>query len=239
MPEPGYKNFGDAFTELILENQEYEVSKAMADSKTECYLLIGSVIYNQTIQEILDSGYTPVFVNCGWRGEALEPKLVARSKFIGCRGPKTRQALLDAGIDVPVTKDSAYSLLPKIKKLSNPGNHSIVIPHIGDPDLWLYNPEELGATEIISPKLKNAGEVQWLIQHIANAKFVLSGAMHACIVAHFYGVPFAPFKTNWVDCPPKWEDWLESIGVPSEKIKFSSTVKAGREWYQDVSSYFC
>ena len=238
IPDAHYRNYGDAITELILDLSYERMKSAMVNDETKLYFLIGSVIYNPTIQSALDMGYTPMFIGCGWRGDELDSELVARSKFLGCRGPRTRDALLRAGVDVPVTGDSAYAAFKELSiEIGRGGVGAVLVPHIVDEQDEQKLLETTKVDQVVTAKVVDAAELLDKIDIFANADFVLGGAMHACITAHHYGVPFAPFGAGFVDCPPKWEDWLESIGVPSEKLKFCKKLDEGREWYDSISSY--
>lgn len=238
IPDAHYRNYGDAITELILDLTYERVKAAMVNDTSKLYFLIGSVIYNPTIQRALDLGYTPMFIGCGWRGDELDPELVARAKFLGCRGPRTRDALLRAGVDVPITGDSAYAAFKELNiETGREGVGTVLVPHIVDELAEQYTTADVGVDVIVDARVADAVQLLDKVDIFANAEFVLGGAMHACITAHNYGVPFAPFADGFIDCPPKWEDWLESVGIPGEKLKFCKTLDEGREWYESIVSY--
>jgi hypothetical protein len=225
------RNYGDALTSTLLEYVYGETSGSMKNSKKEQYYLIGSVIDNTVIKESLALGLKPVFISCGWRGKPLNQKLIDKIWVISVRGPRTQGELSRLGLDVPVSGDAAYHVLPflEIKKTKN--NQSLLIPHILDKK---FNFKFSKADLLVSPIVKNKKEILEITSKIASSNFVLGGAMHACIVAHYYGVPFAPYSGGRIDCKPKWEDWMESVGLDSSKLKFCSTVEEGVDWYNDV-----
>jgi hypothetical protein len=227
------RNYGDALTSTLLEYVYGETSGSMKNSKKERYYLIGSVIDNTVIRESLALGLKPVFISCGWRGEPLDRELLNKTWIISVRGPKTQKELLRLGLDVPLSGDAAYHVLPflKIKKTKN--NQSLLIPHILDKD---FNFKTSKADSLVMPIIKNKKEILEITSKIASSSFVLGGAMHACIVAHYYGVPFAPYSGGRIDCKPKWEDWMESVGLDSSKLKFCETVEEGVDWYNDVTT---
>jgi hypothetical protein len=239
IPDRNYRNFGDSFTEIIASQLPGTLGHSYKLDDNKVYYLIGSVIDNQHISDAVSSGKTPIFIGCGWRGEALDPVWARRAKFVGVRGPHTQSELKRHGIDVQVSGDSAYDMLKHLEiDILEEKLGKLLIPHIGDNLVFSLNePSDVGVDEIVLPRVKDITQAFDLISKIANSEFVLAGAMHACIVAHFYGVPFAPFSGDWNDCPPKWVDWLESIGVPSEKMKFCETYAEGAAWYEDIVSY--
>lgn len=221
------RNFGDALNEVLLPAN---IRKEWMDDKERMFFPIGSHIYNETIDETLRFGAKPVFVGCGWRGESLDPDLVAQASFHGARGPHTQAELAKHGVEVHVTGDPAYEL-PKLFPSGQPNALAICIRHIQDPAD--YNKDsifELKADALFSPVVDTYEDIVEMIQKISGARFVLAGSMHAAMVAHAYGVPFAPFSSGYIDCPPKWFDWFAAVGI--EEPQWVSNVFEGREWYR-------
>lgn len=227
-PEPGVRNFGDALTELLADIMPFATKEEMTTDLNKKYFLIGSVIDNQIILDTLLQGYKPVFVNCGWRGQKLSADLVKACEFIGCRGPITQKALAEVGVDVEVTGDSAYMLQDIARRSNKKSNNVLVFPH-------LLSSEGKDSLTIV----KTNKDILKRIRSIATADFVLGGAMHSCIIAHMLGVPFAPYIANdyYVDASVKWKDWLESIGIPQENLRFARTEEEGRGWYESNKHY--
>lgn len=202
------RNFGDTLYELVYP-QEDLISYSQDDSR--CYFLVGSVICNTVIRETLDLGLSPVFINCGWRGEALDPDFVARSTFIGSRGPNTQAELARHGVSVDVTGDPAYKVPSRVTK-GNLTDKTIMIPHIQDPLLHDYDKHYYNVDEILSPAVTNLQSSVDLIKKISGARLVFTGSLHAAMISHSYGVPFAIMQT-YVNCTPKWVDWAMSVGI--------------------------
>lgn len=227
-----YRNFGDAFTELILEQMPAEEARAMVESTTEMHFLLGSHLTSQLIFEIYDRGYKPVFHGCGWRGKDLNPTYAGMAEFRGCRGPYTQASLKRVGIETSVTGDPAYSLLEKLDISPNPSGLTYVVPHVLDRSAWEYLPEDFGVDVLEEAKVWTRLDVLDKIEKFASADFVLAGSMHACIVADYYDVPFAPFIGGHVDCPPKWTDWLASRGYNGNVMKFVKNLDEGLDWYE-------
>jgi len=225
------RNFGDALQEVIVPAV---IRSQFAEDSEKMYFTIGSVICNDVIDETLRLGLTPVFLNCGWRGESLDPELVRQSEFYGARGPHTQMELSAHGVQVEVTGDPGYEV-PKLFVKGQPNGLAMVIRHIKDPAD--YNKDaifELKADAIFSPVVETYDDIVEMIQKISGARFVLAGSMHAAIIAHAYGIPFAPFSSGYVDCLPKWRDWMADAGL-GEPV-FCSNVVEGREWYRSIKS---
>ena len=228
--EDGTRNFGDALYEVLLSP---DMRLDWEEDEDHLFFPIGSVICDRSIEDALWRGMQPVFVGCGWRGEPLTTSLAQEAIFVGCRGPMTREELLLHDIDVPVTLDPAYEL-PGIVGAGDPNALTLVVRHILDP--YGYDSDdlrELGADAMHSPAVRDRGDVLRMIRTLSGARFVLAGSMHAAMVAHAYGVPFALLGGDYVDCPPKWEDWLASVGLGDPV--FVDSVPEGREWWRSVS----
>ncbi len=216
------RNLGDALSSL-LSPQEF------VDDEENMYFVIGSVICNQVIKETLGLGYKPVFVDCGWRGERLDPNLAREATFIGARGPLTRRELLSHGVNVEVTGDPGYRI-PSVVAMAQKHHRSLAIPHLEDPKRHRYTAEGLGVDEVVQASVDDDEDLVAKIQLISGASFVLAGAMHAAILAHAYGVPFALMNNGYVNIPTKWDDWLRSIGVKS--TAFYTNATQGERWWR-------
>ena len=223
------RNFGDALYELLLPP---DIKRSWEEDVFKLHFPIGSVICNEVIRESLEQGFDPVFHNCGWRGEEILPELAAQCVFYGARGPHTQAALARAGVEVEITKDPAYDL-PQSVVAGEPNGLAICVRHIKDPSDYTPNTIfEYKVDALFSPVVQDTNDLIEFIEKISGARFVLAGAMHAAIVAHAYGVPFALLGGEYIDCPPKWADWLASVGL-GEPVWVDNIVE-GREWYNNV-----
>ena len=229
------RNYGDALWELVGASND-KLLESYARDATRAHCLIGSYIDNTVIDEILRSGYTPVFHNCGWRGNELDPELVARSIIMGCRGPATQRALRRAGKNIFVTADPGRYVPLVIKKPKPQRNaQTILVPHILDPRRDTHRAENAGVDTVISPAVQTRQDVIALTQKIATAEFVLAGALHAAIIAHAYNVPFALYNggtSRHLDCPAKWDDWLEWLGIDTAQQNHWAHSWDGINWWE-------
>lgn len=237
--EKEFRNFGDAFSELISDFIDEKELRIMKSRKDEAHFLIGSHIHNHTISYFAKRGYLLYFHGCGWRGEELSTHLLEFCFFNGVRGPQTKLALEKAKVreqsfPIEVVGDPAYKLLENLEIPKGVHGDSILMPHVGDSDWWSYDLNELGVEKLEEAKVQNRDDIENKIETVSGSSFVLSGAMHGCIVADYYDVPFAPFGISWVDCAPKWVDWMESRGYDSSELKFCKTLEEGKNWYDRV-----
>jgi len=228
-PDEDTRNFGDALHEILVpQKQHYEWT---FDQKN-MHFVVGSVITNEIIRKTLQRGLTPVFHGCGWRGEELAPELVAQCEFHGVRGPYTQEALAEAGVDTIISGDPAYQL-PQLVAPGEANGLAMVVRHISDTEAADPNTiHELKGDALFKPAVETKDDIVEFIKKISGARFVLAGAMHAAIVAHAYGVPFALLDSGYIDCPPKWADWLASINYGSPV--FVTNIIEGRDWYNTV-----
>jgi hypothetical protein len=238
MPSEEYRNYGDALGEIVVEALTEGLKSeegSLFDNPEVLYFPIGSVIDDSLISGALSLGLVPTFIGCGWRGNELTPELAKQSLYLGCRGPETQKALERAGVPgIPIYGDTAYIALDYLKIIPEKTDKTILVPHIQSEN---YNFDSSGADELVSPKVQVREDTIGIAARIGGADFVLAGAMHACITAHHFGVPFAiysPDGVESVDAPEKWYDWLLSIGVEREDVEFCSSVDEGRVWHEKV-----
>jgi hypothetical protein len=228
-PGPGNGNLGDALTSILADSVPFGSKRQMISDQKNMFFLIGSVICDELMLDCLEQGLRPVFLNCGWRGSALSKELVSQSLFFGSRGPITQAALREVGVEVDITGDSAYALKgrPISHSLFSKPKGVLVFPHVSSID-GLTSPA----------RILDEYDLKEKITQIAEAEFVLGGAMHAAILAHHFGVPFAPYvaRDNFVDTPIKWIDWLTQIGLAEQDIYFSNSIEEGKSWYASVES---
>jgi hypothetical protein len=224
------RNFGDALYEVFLDDATKE---NWQNNEEVMYFPIGSVIVNEVIEETLDQGFKPFFMSCGWRGEPLDKSLIKHCTFIGARGPQTQAELERVGVSVSITMDAAYAIPPLVKQ-GEPNGLTLCIRHIKDPTDYTPNSSfEIGTDALFSPVVQDKQDVLDLVEKISGARFILAGSMHAAIIADAYGVPYAPFSSSYVDCPPKWQDWLASINVTD--VEWVGTIIEGRKWHQKIT----
>lgn len=216
-----HRNLGDTLSPLLATQEQIK-------HPTNLYFVIGSVIHNRVIEETIYQGLKPVFINCGWRGDPLDPQLLSLCEFEGARGPNTQRELARHGIHVEVTGDPAYKL-PYLIPKAQPNNLRIAVPHIQDPFRNRYLRKMLEVDSIVQAHIRDDEHLLNTIKLISGASFVFAGAMHAAIIAHAYGVPFGLMDNGYVNIPPKWEDWLNSVGV--QDISFYATSSDGKEWW--------
>jgi hypothetical protein len=112
---------------------------------------------------------------------------------------------------------------------------AVVIPHLLDPTTTTA--DEVGCDELLSARVWQRG--RWhrrtaatpleVVDRIAGAGFVLTGALHGAIVAQAYGVPWAPWTGTRIDCPAKWLDWAAYLDIEHAHV---SDRRSGEIWWE-------
>jgi hypothetical protein len=220
----GSGNFGDMISLILAQLFDRD-----PEASPNLFFMLGSCLSDDWFQWAIDHP-APVayFWCCGWRGEPTTLHKHKKIQLCGFRGPKTAAAFGETGF----AGDPAY-LLPLLieqpPRAAKP--KTILVPHFLEPGLKeLYSRRAaLGIDEIILPVARDAEDVKRLIETIATADFVLCGSMHAAIVAHAYGVPFAFFDSGSVDCPPKWDDVAAVMNIDTA---FAKDLSQGREIWE-------
>lgn len=225
-------NFGDALNTLVLGELGFATVPPSMNGTANpgrCMMAIGSVLAPWH----LAMARHPIDVwGAGWRGEHLTDAELAQLTVHAVRGPHTATAVGCA--DVPLG-DPAL-LLPRFHTPAKPAESGsvVVIPHILDP--VKLSATDVGCDAVLSARVRQRG--RWhrrgahtplqVVDRIATAEFVLTGALHGAIVAQAYGVPWAPWAGTRMDCPEKWLDWAAYLDIESVHVE---NRRQGEAWW--------
>ncbi len=211
--------------------------------------MIGSILgfYNLTDTIIYGTGIMT----------ASSPLQGKPDKIISVRGPLTRQALLNNGIDCPENYGDPALLLPVFYKppVSQRKNMSIsIIPNMGTFRKSYPVPvvEELLSVHHCS-LIDMTHYEKWtdIIDAIASSSFIISESLHGLITAETYNIPCvwvefidhntAPFNDDWSF---KFRDFYESIGKHNmasiklyEGYDFAQLLKLKDQWRPGTIDY--
>jgi len=239
LPDNGIRNLGDAMGELVVD-----ALPNFVEHQNNYYFPIGSVIWDDYIRLALAANAKPVFIGCGWLGKELDPNLVKQAEFRGVRGPETQSALERAGVyGTRVTGDSAYLALKKLNIEPRDMGKTLFVPHIDDSIYCMKNKVTLGADQIVSPEVRGRFQIIDTIKKISQASFVIGGSMHACIIAHYFGIPFAPASAylrngNDKNLSIKWNDWLASLGVEAYSVRATRSMVDAETWWTRLTDNY-
>ena len=218
------RNWGDDLNKYLFEYissikiVNLPFSKVIKYKNLEVYSLIGSVLSFYKIENKIVYGTGTM--NPNW------PILGNPEKIISVRGPKTRQVLVDNGINCPENYGDPVLLLPifykgdvkksdKIGVIFNMGSGIVNIEGI----LSYFKGYEI---KIISmTKYKRWTDV---VDEICSCQFIISESLHGLIVAETYGIPNV--WVEFVNHPDYWDfkykDFYESIGKNENIISIKS-----------------
>lgn len=229
------QNFGDSLSELLywsLCRRDAEGKRAgLATRPYDAIYLIGSVIsadrINQALEHCRTGNARPLaFWGCGARGpEVIPAELTGRCDFRAVRGPMTMQVL---GLPAATPLGDPGLLVPLLyqpKILPELAGKAICVPHCFDNKTNEEILRMTGVDYVVRPVVRpDPAAILNLIDVIHSAGFILSGAMHFCILAFAYGRPFSYWSAGHLDTPFKWEDFSASIGIP---CRFAKTLDEG------------
>ena len=250
-------NFGDALNLPILKALGLSVGPAWPGqvddscaSDTPVLFALGSIL--DPINLAHYNGPISVW-GSGWRGVELPASLLGKITFHAVRGPHTQAALTRAGVanaaGLPLG-DPAFLmpwLFPKLRRIratqsAARGPHSthgrrLLMPHFLAQNV--PQPRQVGCDARLNPHVAQrygrwdptAPSVDRVSARILKAGFLLTGAMHGAIVAQAFGVPWAMWRSCGLDCPAKWAELGQFLGISIEGVE---NAEQGLDWWQSV-----
>ncbi|MDX1760857.1 MAG: polysaccharide pyruvyl transferase family protein [Christiangramia sp.] len=174
------------------------------------YSFIGSVLDNSAVKNL-------TVIGSGFKRESSKMP-VKPKKVISCRGPLTREKLLQLGLEVPEVYGDPAILLPEfynpqVEKKVKMG----LIPHYVDKDLEIVskwgNKEDVKLIDVFSG-------METFISDIKSCEFTVSSSLHGVILSHAYGIPSAwsPLSDNLAGGGFKFNDYYQSVDAVCEQI---------------------
>jgi hypothetical protein len=236
------QNFGDSLSELLY----WALCQRDADGKIisrasgpyDAIYLIGSVIsadrINQALEHCRAGNPRPLaFWGCGARGRDVIPgELTRHCDFRAVRGPLTMEVL---GLPTTTPLGDPGLLLPLLYQpqiVPKFAGKAICVPHCLDRKSDAEILRETGVDYVVRPVVRpEPADILHLIDIIHSVGFVLSGAMHFCILAFAYGTAFSYWSAGHLDTPFKWEDFSASIGI---SCRFAKTLDEGLRIHANV-----
>lgn len=137
------------------------------------------------------------------------------TKALCVRGPKSRQWLLNEGVDCPEKYGDPALLLSKYYKpnIKQHLNQVLIIPHKATVNSDKVK-EAVALFNAHTVDMEHYDKWTDLVDEIASSRFVISESLHGLIVAEAFGIPnvWVEFKEHWEYWEYKFEDYYESIG---------------------------
>lgn len=237
-------NFGDFITEVIVGWLGYELvnCQVQAPPRGEPILIAIGSILEPTLNEVATER-TAVVWGSGIGKQLQGLQSLRQFDYRAVRGPMTAEAL---NLPKDITMGDPALLLPLALPFEQRTDSVVVVPH-----LWNSNTmtkyerlKESKATVLCSTWIKRT-EFLCLLKTIVTARFVLAGSLHAAILAHAYGVPWAIYNppADRLDKPLKWMDWLGYLGIetafelqPFLKRSMVTNHEEGMAWWEHNSA---
>lgn len=208
-----FVNFGDYLGIVIVERIIQDPVRVYKKTKkSEKKLLgLGSLLYFANTGDVLWG------TGCNYKYTKRKDYSFTVLDIRAVRGPLTKAFIEDLGIRCPeVYGDPALLfpyLFPEFKKKRNPTHPFIIIPHFYEKSL--FQP----ASNVISPT------EPWnkVIRMILDSAFVISGSLHAIIIAESYGIPARYLRLSENEPLFKYKDYYAATGRDS--FCFATSVK--------------
>lgn len=170
------------------------------------YCCIGSVLGHCNVGRIIVWG-------TGFMSEDDQMRRLPERVY-SVRGPRTRQILLEQGIDCPAIYGDPALLVsryyhPKVVKKYKYG----IIPHYCDESNAIIQAIK-GRPDVLVISMQNYNHWHDIPDAVCSCEMVVSSSLHGIIVADSYGIPnvWARFSSGLHGGNFKFLDYLESVG---------------------------
>ena len=195
------ENVGDTLGPLICDWLISQKGVVDDGDSTRFLLSVGSVLGKSLNDSVV------------WGSGLLKPRTprafvpgLCRLDIRAVRGPQTRRVLMEKGFAVPEVYGDPGILMPLIytPKVNHPKD-VLFVPHHKSH----YDVSDCEGLRTISPIGTSYSE---FIDALANSSLVVTGSLHAVILAEAYGCPavLVADRDNFSDF--KYRDWYESTG---------------------------
>jgi pyruvyltransferase len=203
-------NFGDVLNPILinrLTSKEVQFVK-IKYFPHEHYLCIGSLLDNVTKNTIVwGAGFSSNDDIC-----KEKPK-----RICAVRGPKSREKLIEQGIDCPEIYGDPALLLPNIYYPKIDKKYKLgIIPHYVDKEnLWLKN---INSNDILILNILEKN-IFTFIDNLLSCEKIVSSSLHGIIVSDAYNIPskWIKFSNNVLGNDFKFYDYFLSVKRENEE----------------------
>lgn len=213
------KNIGDVLNvylfKKIFQKDIVNIKQVLNIGVPPVYSFIGSVLDNSAVKNLIVMG-------SGFKS-ADSPLPVLPTKIVACRGPLTRQKLLDMGMhDVPEIFGDPAILLPSFYNPDVQKMHKMgFIPHYTDSDLQVvHNWNKKDGVKFIDV----FSDMEDFVKDLKSCEFTISSSLHGVIISHAYGIPSAWVKLsdNLVGGDFKFRDYFQSLDTSFDALNLGN-----------------
>ena len=224
-------NFGDILNPLLIEQitGKQVVWVHPKFSTKENYIAIGSILESASNYTIVwGSGFISKTGHCH----------KTPLKVCAVRGPRSREKLIQDGIECPEIYGDPALLLPRVYKPSIEKEFELgIIPHFVDKDnVWLKNIQKNVEIKVLDIQ---ESDPYVFIDQLLSCKKIASSSLHGIIVADAYSIPsiWIDFSDQVIGDGFKFLDYFASVkrkDVAPLKIDIDTDVK---KIYESFYSY--
>lgn len=164
----------------------------------------------------------------------LPPAVSALLKPHLVRGPLTRDYY--ALPAETLLGDPAY-LAPRLWRFPERDPQSVFIQFFDDAvPLWPTDCENWYSARLTGDPREIERQFLAILEVIQNASVVLTSSMHAAVVAHAYGVPWAPARRERIDCAFswKWHDTFAALGLEPSDFRSCDSAAEAAAWHRSI-----
>ncbi len=203
------RNFGDVLgpylAQKISGKESFLVSKKCI---SEHYLTVGSILWASNKHSII------------WGSGIISKnhKIIRPKKILAVRGPKTRERLIELGIDCPSIYGDPALLLPRFYKprvFKKKYKLGIILHYVDINNKIIKKIKHDGDIKIINI----LDPIEKVIDEIYNCSYTISSSLHGLITSHAYNIPSLLIKlSEKLDGDGiKFEDYFLSVGMTPYK----------------------
>lgn len=187
---PVHNNFGDILNPILINyiSKRKVVNVSARYCRTEHIMAIGSILDRATQETIVwGSGFISVNSKC-----IEKPK-----RICAVRGPKSRDLLLESGIECPEVYGDPALLLPRFYQVTKTNRYKLgILPHYVDKkSSWIRNL----SSDIKIIDIQNPNPLK-VIDDISDCENIASSSLHGIIISDAYKIP-----STWIRLSNKVE----------------------------------
>ncbi|RCW76034.1 polysaccharide pyruvyl transferase family protein [Pseudorhodoferax soli] len=214
-------NFGDDLNEVVWPQL---FPAEMLDDPDIVLVGIGSVLTQQQLAPFAGTRRKVIVLGSG-TSYGVPPQDMSGWHVLGVRGPLTA-----AVIERPeaAATDSAILLaaLPQVVQRAEEAGKVLFMPHhrsiFSTP--WRQMVEDLGMTYVTPQQ-----PVRDILAQFAQARLVVTEAMHGAIVADTLRIPWVPLRISPAIEEFKWRDWCLSLGLTYAPVSIPAGTASDRD----------
>jgi hypothetical protein len=238
-------NLGDYISVILLRKFGYRTINfsnasvlGLLPAFKYCLLIIGSELHQGKVDE-LSVPELYVWGQGKGHGKSLDLERKPYSdkvKIFAVRGPYTRQHL---GLGEMVPLGDPGLLLPLLFKIRRRRSipHISYVPHWTNRRNMNARMSAIGAEQAIDILCRRS-RFWSTCKAIVSSRFVLTNSLHAAILCHAYGTPWALCLADGdeLNFPDKWRDFYELIGI-TELPCAVMNYREGIKWWEQFGSH--